>query len=115
MGSGYTRVPFGLVVRPRVPIERFRVQALLSAHLLLTSTEDINGCFPQVIIRTSTSIASRGVVHTDSNGRDMLARTRDARPSWPLNTSWGFNEAAGNYYPLAAAAVVGGPSWALAV
>eukprot|EP00976_Prorocentrum_cordatum_P023095 471284-Prorocentrum_minimum.AAC.1 len=32
MGSGYTRVPFGLVVRPEVPIERFRTLELTAAR-----------------------------------------------------------------------------------
>eukprot|EP00976_Prorocentrum_cordatum_P110976 1195294-Prorocentrum_minimum.AAC.1 len=33
MGSGYTRVPFGLVVRPGVPIaERFRARIMGCRH-----------------------------------------------------------------------------------
>eukprot|EP00976_Prorocentrum_cordatum_P101741 1192769-Prorocentrum_minimum.AAC.2 len=54
MGSGYTRVPFGLVVvRPgRVPIERFRVQTQLS-HTAVGKSDDENSyeCIQEEFLR----------------------------------------------------------------
>ena len=45
------------------------------------------------------------ILHTDSNGRRLLRRVQDARPSWSLNVA---EPVAGNYYPVAALAVVRG-------
>jgi hypothetical protein len=60
-----------------------------------------------VISLISTNISSKGLLYTDSNGRDMQTRKRNYRPSWALNTSAStFNEAAGNYYPLNAVATI---------
>ena len=38
--------------------------------------------------------------YTDSNGREMLKRVRDKRPTWDLQVQ---EPIAGNYYPLTAA------------
>ncbi len=38
--------------------------------------------------------------YTDSNGREMLRRTRDARPTWQLEVT---EPVAGNFYPVTAA------------
>jgi hypothetical protein len=63
----------------------------------------------EVIVRLSTGLASRGVIYTDSNGRDMQRRLRNFRPSWSLNASEaaGFEASAGNYYPMNAVATIG--------
>ena len=73
----------------------------------MATTED--GVGKEVIVRLSTGLASGGVLHTDSNGRDMQRRLRDFRPSWNLNTSEaaGFEASAGNYYPMNAVATIG--------
>ena len=62
-----------------------------------------------MIVRLRTGLASGGVLHTDSNGRDMQRRVRDFRPSWSLNTSTaaGFEAEAGNYYPINSVATLG--------
>lgn len=47
--------------------------------------------------RFSTSIASAGELLTDSNGREVLVRQRNWRPTWKLNQT---EPVAGNYYPV---------------
>lgn len=44
-----------------------------------------------------TSIASNKIFYTDSNGREMLQRTRDTRPSYKVDLK---EPVAGNYYPV---------------
>ncbi|XP_055295901.1 lysosomal alpha-mannosidase-like isoform X2 [Sitodiplosis mosellana] len=51
----------------------------------------------EIITRFDTDIQSNGIFHTDSNGREMLKRVRDQRPTWNL-TLW--EKIAGNYYPI---------------
>lgn len=51
----------------------------------------------EVITRIDTSIKSGGVFYTDSNGRELLRRKKDYRPTWQLNQS---EAIAGNYYPI---------------
>mmetsp|Transcript_897 Transcript_897/g.1222 ORF Transcript_897/g.1222 Transcript_897/m.1222 type:complete len:1115 (-) Transcript_897:41-3385(-) len=54
----------------------------------------------EVVIKYSSSLKSKGVFYTDSNGREMVKRIRDGRgPSYPqpLNIS---EPVAGNYYPI---------------
>jgi hypothetical protein len=43
----------------------------------------------EVVVRSSTDLASNGLLFTDSNGREMLPRKRNARPSWPLQVGVG--------------------------
>ena len=38
----------------------------------------------EVIIRFNTSLASKGLFYTDSNGREFLERQRNFRPTWKL-------------------------------
>lgn len=54
----------------------------------------------EVVVKYSSGIASAERFHTDANGREMMPRQRNARPSsWPLLD---VNEPmAGNYYPVA--------------
>ena len=56
-----------------------------------------------VVLRISSHLASGGEWFTDSNGREMLKRTRDARPSWAFNQS---EPVAGNYYPVNGAVAI---------
>lgn len=66
----------------------------------------------EVVSRFNTSIASAGELLTDSNGRDMLLRRQDMRPSWTLNQT---EPVAGNYYPINSAVAIGDPSAQLTV
>lgn len=58
-------------------------------------TNGTNGI--EVVSRYSTSIPTNGTFYTDSNGKEMLKRVRDFRPTWQLNNS---EFASGNYYPI---------------
>lgn len=57
----------------------------------------------EIVSRFNTSIASASVLLTDSNGRDMLYRQRDWRPSWNLSQT---EPIAGNYYPINSAVAI---------
>lgn len=39
----------------------------------------------EVIMRYSTDFENNGVFYTDSNGRQMLKRIRNKRPTWDLD------------------------------
>ncbi|NP_001244175.1 lysosomal alpha-mannosidase precursor [Cavia porcellus] len=51
----------------------------------------------EIISRFDTPLETGGVFFTDSNGREVLERRRDYRPSWKLNQT---EPVAGNYYPV---------------
>ncbi|XP_054635980.1 lysosomal alpha-mannosidase isoform X1 [Dunckerocampus dactyliophorus] len=51
----------------------------------------------EVITRLDTDIKSSGIFYTDSNGREVLQRKKDFRPTWHLRQS---EPIAGNYYPI---------------
>uniref|UniRef100_A0A667WC52 Alpha-mannosidase n=1 Tax=Myripristis murdjan TaxID=586833 RepID=A0A667WC52_9TELE len=51
----------------------------------------------EVITRLDTSIDSSGIFYTDSNGREVLQRKKDFRPTWDLEQT---EPIAGNYYPI---------------
>jgi lysosomal alpha-mannosidase len=51
----------------------------------------------EVISLFSTSLESNAMFYTDSNGREILQRIRDYRPTWKLNQT---EPVAGNYYPV---------------
>merc|ERR1712190_285664 len=50
-----------------------------------------------------TSIASAAELLSDSNGRDMLVRKRNSRPSYNITVT---EPVAGNYYPINAAVAI---------
>jgi len=45
----------------------------------------------------NTDVASNGYCYTDSNGREMMQRLKDYRPTWPFVQS---EPVAGNYFPV---------------
>ena len=47
--------------------------------------------------RYSTDLNTKGTFYTDANGRQMVKRVRDKRPTWDLNVT---EPVAGNYYPI---------------
>jgi hypothetical protein len=57
----------------------------------------------EVVSKFTTSIKSGGKMLIDSNGREMLARTKDYRPTWDLKQT---EPVAGNYFPVNAAAAI---------
>ncbi|KAJ1527978.1 hypothetical protein ONE63_007908 [Megalurothrips usitatus] len=56
-----------------------------------------DGVGKEVISRFSTDLSSKGVFYTDSNGREVLKRERNARPTWKVMLA---EPVAGNYYPV---------------
>jgi lysosomal alpha-mannosidase len=51
----------------------------------------------EIILRYDTNIASQAKFYTDANGREVLQRTRDFRPTWNYNVT---EPVSGNYYPV---------------
>lgn len=51
----------------------------------------------EVISRFDTPLDTKGYFYTDSNGREILKRRRNYRPTWKLNQT---EPVAGNYYPV---------------
>ena len=50
-----------------------------------------------MISRFNSDLLSQGVFYTDANGRQMLQRTKNYRPTWTLKVN---EPVAGNYYPV---------------
>lgn len=55
------------------------------------------GLGKEVILRYDTDIQSQGKFYTDANGRELLERTRDSRPTWAYTVT---EPVSGNYYPV---------------
>ncbi len=56
---------------------------------------DKNG--KEIIIRYDTDIESASKYYTDANGREVLERIRDYRPTWNYSVA---EPVSGNYYPI---------------
>ncbi len=51
----------------------------------------------EIILRYDTNIASQATFFTDANGREVLQRVRDYRPTWNYTVN---EPVSGNYYPV---------------
>jgi len=51
----------------------------------------------EIILRYDTDIQSQGKYYTDANGREVLERIRDYRPTWNYTV---VEPVSGNYYPI---------------
>jgi lysosomal alpha-mannosidase len=51
----------------------------------------------EIILRYDTDIVSQSKFYTDANGREVLERTRDYRPTWNYTV---VETVSGNYYPV---------------
>lgn len=51
----------------------------------------------EIITRFRTNLATKGSFYTDSNGRELLNRTRNYRETWEVDIE---EPVAGNYYPV---------------
>lgn len=56
-----------------------------------------DGVGREVIARYSTELDTDGVFYTDSNGREMIYRKKDYRPTYTYTNE---EPQAGNYYPV---------------
>ena len=57
-----------------------------------------DGLGKEIILRYDTDIRSNQYFYTDANGREVLERKRDYRPSWNYTV---YESVGGNYYPVA--------------
>lgn len=57
----------------------------------------------EIAVRYSSGLCSEDVFWTDANGRKMMPRRRNYRPTWNLNVT---EPIAGNFYPVTAAAFI---------
>lgn len=89
---------FGPWVSQRIRLARGERHAEITYTVGAIPVED--GVGKEVVSRISTNITNNGECFTDSNGREMLMRKRDFRPSWTLNQT---EQVAGNYFPVATA------------
>ena len=51
----------------------------------------------EIITRFSSDLLSNSTFYTDSNGREILERNRNYRPSWPFSQT---EPVSGNYFPI---------------
>ncbi len=51
----------------------------------------------EVVLKFKSDLRSDSLFYTDSNGREVLERRRDSRPSWNFSQT---EKVAGNYYPV---------------
>ena len=51
----------------------------------------------EIILRYDTDIQSQSKYYTDANGREVLERTRNFRPTWNYTVA---EPVSGNYYPV---------------
>ena len=51
----------------------------------------------EIVIRYDTNIASSSMYYTDANGREVLERIRDYRPTWNYTV---IENVSGNYFPI---------------
>lgn len=56
-----------------------------------------DGWGKEIVSRITTDLKTNGECFTDSNGREMIYRKRDYRPSWKFNQT---EPVAGNYFPV---------------
>ena len=57
-----------------------------------------DGIGKEIITKYSTQVTdTQSTFYTDSNGRQMMKRVRDYRPTWKLNVT---EPVSGNYYPI---------------
>ncbi len=56
-----------------------------------------DGIGKEIIMRYDTDIESAAAFYTDANGREVLQRIRDYRPTWNYTVT---EPVSGNYYPV---------------
>lgn len=56
-----------------------------------------DGIGKEVITKFSSNLKNEGEFYTDSNGRDMMKRKLNYRPTWDLKLE---EPVSGNYYPV---------------
>ncbi|XP_049803878.1 lysosomal alpha-mannosidase-like [Schistocerca nitens] len=62
-----------------------------------------DGIGKEVITRVTTDLVNNNTFYTDSNGREMLKRVINFRPTWDLEV---YEPISGNYYPITSKIVI---------
>ncbi|XP_058513983.1 lysosomal alpha-mannosidase-like isoform X2 [Ochotona princeps] len=78
-------------------VRLYRGQRHLELQWTVGPIPTADGWGKEVISRFDTPLDTKGHFYTDSNGREILTRRRDYRPTWSLNQT---QVVAGNYYPV---------------
>ncbi|XP_040846183.1 lysosomal alpha-mannosidase-like [Ochotona curzoniae] len=78
-------------------VRLYRGQRHLELQWTVGPIPTFDGWGKEVISRFDTPLDTKGYFYTDSNGREILTRRRDYRPTWSLNQT---QVVAGNYYPV---------------
>ncbi|XP_040842159.1 lysosomal alpha-mannosidase-like [Ochotona curzoniae] len=78
-------------------VRLYRGQRHLELQWTVGPIPTSDGWGKEVISRFDTPLDTKGYFYTDSNGREILTRRRDYRPTWSLNQT---QVVAGNYYPV---------------
>ncbi|XP_018575534.1 lysosomal alpha-mannosidase isoform X2 [Anoplophora glabripennis] len=78
-------------------IRVFRDEDFVEFDWVVGPIDTSNGLGKEVITRYSTELETDGVFYTDSNGREMIYRKKNYRPTYTYTTE---EPQAGNYYPV---------------
>ena len=78
-------------------IRTYKTEPLIEIDWTVGPIPVSDGIGKEVIIRYSTDIQNNGEFFTDSNGRQLLSRIRDYRPTFEINMT---EPTAQNYYPV---------------
>jgi len=92
---------FGTWVSQRIRLAKGAKHAEITFTVGPIPVGDAKG--KEVVSRISTDIQNGGECLADSNGREMLLRKRDFRPTWNLTQT---EPVAGNYYPVTSALAI---------
>jgi len=92
---------FGPWVSQRIRLEKGASHAEITFTVGPIPVGDAKG--KEVVSRITTDIKNAGECLSDSNGREMLVRKRDFRPTWKLDQT---EPVAGNYYPVTTALAI---------
>jgi len=93
---------FGNILEQRVRLSKGMEPSVEVTYTILDLPIK-DGWGKELVSRMTTDIKNDGQCYTDSNGREMLQRQRNFRPSWKLNQT---EPVAGNYYPVGTAIAI---------
>ncbi|XP_058862975.1 lysosomal alpha-mannosidase [Acipenser ruthenus] len=78
-------------------VRLYRAQNVLELEWTVGPIPVGDGLGKEIITRFDTPLKTAGLFYTDSNGREILERRRNFRPTWTLKQT---EPVAGNYYPV---------------
>ncbi|EEZ99703.1 Alpha-mannosidase 2-like Protein [Tribolium castaneum] len=78
-------------------IRVYRTESYIEFDWIVGPIPDTDANGKEIITRFTTPLNTKSTFYTDSNGREMLKRVRNARPTWTLTLE---EPVSGNYYPV---------------